>query len=138
MQTIVGENALAFSEKVDIESKKALKFVGEIKTRPESDDPSLRDIFEEQITLFEQALEFMDEGEDDDEIAALRDAIEGARLMIADDTEEQAEEEIIESIDKLRLEKMAPTLDEPKMRVAPGIQQKVWICLLYTSDAADE
>jgi hypothetical protein len=101
LQTIVGENALAFSEKVDIESKEALEFMGEIKTRPESEEPSLRDIFEEQIALFEQALEFMDEGEDDDEIAALRDAIEGARLMIDDDTEEQAEEEIIESIDAI-------------------------------------
>ena len=105
MQTIVGENALAFSEKVDIESKEALEFMGEIKTRPESEEPSLRDIFEEQIALFEQALEFMDEGEDDDEIAALRDAIEGARLMLDDDTEEQAEEEIIESIDAIPDEK---------------------------------
>ena len=105
LQTIVGENALAFSEKVDIESKEALEFMGEIKTRPESEEPSLRDIFEEQIALFEQALEFMDEGEDDDEIAALRDAIEGARLMIDDDTEEQAEEEIIESIDAIPDEK---------------------------------
>ena len=105
LQTIVGENTLAFSEKVDIESREALEFMGEIKTRPESEEPSLRDIFEEQIALFEQALEFMDEGEDDDEIAALRDAIEGARLMIDDDTEEQAEEEIIESMDAIPDEK---------------------------------
>ncbi len=69
-----------------------------MRSRPED---GLQRVFEEQIALFEQALEFMDEGEDDAEIATLKEAIEGARIMLEDDIDEQAEEEILESIEMI-------------------------------------
>ena len=51
--------------------------------------------------LFEQALEFMEVGEDDEQITLLKESIEGAKLMLDDDDEEQAEEAIKESIAKI-------------------------------------
>ena len=98
MEEIVGMNAVAFTDKINIEEDESVTFLGEVKSRPED---GLKRVFEEQIALFEQALEFMDEGEDDAEIATLKEAIEGARIMLEDDIDEQAEEEILESIDMI-------------------------------------
>jgi hypothetical protein len=98
MEEIVGMNAVAFTDKINIEEDESVTFLGEVRSRPED---GLQRVFEEQIALFEQALEFMDEGEDDAEIATLKEAIEGARIMLEDDIDEQAEEEILESIEMI-------------------------------------
>ena len=98
-QKIVGENAVAFTDKVDIEDEKSIEFMGEVISRPVSEEPSLRQIFEEEISQLEEALELMVVGEDDDEIATLQDALEGAKLMLGDDDEEQADEGIEECIE---------------------------------------
>ena len=98
-QKIVGENALAFTNKVDIEDENSIEFMGEVKPRTVVEETSLNEFFKEQILLFEQALEFMEVGDDDEQITLLKEAIEGAKIMLGDDDEEQAEEGIEESID---------------------------------------
>lgn len=91
-QKIVGENALAFTDKVDIEDENSIQFIGKVKSRPVVEEVS----FEEKILLFEQALEFMTVGEDDDVIADLQKQVE--MFLLEDDDMEQAQEEIQQSI----------------------------------------
>ena len=100
-QKILGENAVAFADKVNIEDEKSMEFMGKVKSRPVVVETSFNDLFKEQILLFEQALEFMEVGEDDEQITLLKESIEGAKLMLDDDDEEQAEEAIKESIAKI-------------------------------------
>ena len=100
-QKILGENAVAFADKVNIEDEESVEFIGEVKSRRVVEEQSLTEMFKEQIEMFEQALEFMEVGIDDDKIILLKDSIEGAELMIDDDDEVQAEEGIQESIDMI-------------------------------------
>jgi hypothetical protein len=93
---IIGRTAVDFTDKVDIESEKSIEYMGKTRSRPVVEEFS----FEEKILFFEQALEVMTVGEDDEEIAELEKEIERFLLTITneDDDEEQAEEGIKESI----------------------------------------
>ena len=52
-QEILGKNAVAFADKVNIEDEKSMEFMGKVKSRPVVVETSFNDLFKEQILLFE-------------------------------------------------------------------------------------
>jgi len=96
-EEIVGQNALAFREYVDVEkAREELTFTGEVVEAPVSEAPTYDprealENFKRQLELMQQSLELFDSPDDDAEIAVVNDRIEAAEFMIESLEEEVAE-----------------------------------------------
>lgn len=95
---IVGQNALAFSEYVNIEkAREELRFTGEVVEAPaqegvaEYDPVEVLEKFKTQLGLMKQFLDLLESPDDDEEIAVANDRISAAEFMIETLEEEVAE-----------------------------------------------
>ena len=95
---IVGQNALAFSEYVNIEkAREELRFTGKVVEAPvqegvaEYDPVEVLEKFKTQLGLMKQFLDLLESPDDDEEIAVANDRIAAAEFMIETLEEEVAE-----------------------------------------------
>ena len=141
-EVVKGEHLTDF-DGIDIEQylKTQVSFIGqkeekevevvepriEPKEEPKEEPKTLQEEFQGYIDMFTQALQFMEVGEDDEQIKKLEDAIAGAKIMLMDDDVEDTPPSETPAADLEMVQEIveSPSEEEQLGQMALGNDQEI-------------